>query len=230
MVLCIQLHMKIYSLPLHLRPREKLKRLGASQLKDYELLALLLRSGTAKKSVLDVSKQMLYKNSITDLVRLPLDQLCEIKGLGESKASTMLAAFEIGRRIYGKNEELISLSEPADVAEQLGSIKNATKEHFVIFLLNARNQLIKKETVSIGTLSASLVHPREVFEPAIKHNSATIIISHNHPSGDPTPSDADISITSQLLKAGEIMGIEILDHVIVAPHKYISMKREGYIK
>lgn len=222
--------MNISILPSHLKPREKLKRLGASQLKDFELVALILRSGTAKQSILDLSKKLLHGGGIQDLSHLSFDHLCEISGLGESKASSLLAAFEIGRRLYEKNKNCILIHEPSDVAFQLDSIKSATKEHFVIFLLNARNQLIVKETVSIGTLSASLVHPREVFEPAIRNNSASIIISHNHPSGDPTPSEADIQITTRLIEAGTIIGIEILDHVIVSADSYLSMKSEGYIK
>lgn len=224
-------HMKIHAIPLHCRPREKLKRFGSSQLKDVELLALLLRTGTADKSVIDISKHILHRRKLEDLSSFNIEELRKLNGLGESKASSLVAAFEIGKRVYGQlPQEIITINSPSDVSKQLLDIASATKEYFVVFLLNARNQLTRKETVSIGTLSASLVHPREVFEPAIRYNSAAVIIAHNHPSGDPAPSDADIKITAQLVEAGNIMGIEILDHVIVTRDNHLSMKAEGYIK
>ena len=223
--------MKIKSLPLHSRPREKLNRYGASQLKDYELIALLLRTGTAKKDVLQIASQLLHGKKLEDLAAFSWDRLKKIEGLGESKAASLHAAFEIGKRICDSESQTeVSLNSPADVAKELRDIRSAKKEHFILLLLNARNHLIKKETVSIGTLSASLVHPREVFEPAIRYNSAAVIVAHNHPSGDPTPSDADIKITAQLIQAGTILGIEVLDHVILARQRYLSMKAEGYIK
>ncbi len=215
----------------HTLPREKLKRLGAAQLKDHELIALLLRTGISKKNVLDLSREILDGKQMGGLISLTLSELGRINGLGQSKAASLIAAFEIGKRLYSaaSNEEVI-INSPSDVSDQLKEIRSKTKEHFVAFLLNARNQLMRKEIISIGTLSASLVHPREVFEPAISHKSAAIIVAHNHPSGDPTPSDADIKITTQLSEAGSILGIEILDHVIVTGKKFLSMKAEGYIK
>lgn len=173
---------------------------------------------------------MLRTSTLADLAQMPLDRLSEFDGLGESKAASLLAAFELGKRVYENTENNLCINTPSDIVRELVDIKSSAKEHFVVFLLNARNHLIKKEVVSIGTLSASLVHPREVFEPAIRHNSAAIIVAHNHPSGDPSPSDADIRITTQLIESGKIMGIEVLDHIIVTSQKYLSMKAEGYIK
>jgi len=223
--------MKITTLPLHVRPREKLKRLGTSQLKDHELLALVLRTGTVKHDVLELSKKILRHRKLEQLSRMSLEEMERYEGLGESKASSVAAAFEIGKRVYDtKTSEPVIVNSPSDVSMQLNDIKSASKEHFVAFLLNARNHLLRRETVSIGTLSTSLVHPREVFEPAIRYKSASVIVAHNHPSGDPTPSDADIRITTQLVKAGEILGIEILDHVIVSKQTFLSMKAEGHIK
>lgn len=223
--------MVIDDLPLHARPREKLKRLGASQLKEYELLSLIFRTGTVKHDVLDISNKILHNRNLKQLSYMSFAELLKMKGLGESKASSLVAAFEIGNRVFDTlTNELVIINSPSDVSMLLSDIKSASKEHFVAILLNARNHLMRKETVSIGTLSTSLVHPREVFEPAIRYNSASVIVAHNHPSGDPTPSDADIRITAQLVKAGEIMGIEILDHVIVSKQTFLSMKAEGYIK
>ncbi|QQS44270.1 DNA repair protein RadC [Candidatus Roizmanbacteria bacterium] len=217
--------------PTHILPREKLKRFGAAQLKDYELIALLLRTGISKKNVLDLSREILDGKQIEGLTSMTLSELGRINGLGQSKAASLIAAFEIGKRLYSAvSHEEVTINSPSDVSDQLREIRSKAKEHFVAFLLNARNQLMRKEIISIGTLSASLVHPREVFEPAISYKSAAIIVAHNHPSGDPTPSDADIKITAQLAEAGNILGIEILDHVIVTGEKYLSMKAEGYIK
>lgn len=222
--------MKIQSLPAHLRPREKMKRFGPTQLNEVELIALIIRTGTVKDSVIDISKKILRTSTLAGLAQIPLDRLSKFDGLGESKAASMIAAFEMGQRVYAKSENDLCINAPSDIVRELVDIKSSGKEHFVVFLLNARNRLIKKEVVSIGTLSASLVHPREVFEPAIRHSSAAVIVAHNHPSGDPSPSDADIRITAQLIESGKIMGIDVLDHIIVTSHKHLSMKAEGYIK
>lgn len=206
-------------------PREKLERLGAEALRDEELLAVLLRTGYEGKNVLEISRGVLRLYPPEKLVDLKLDVLRRIKGVGQAKAAGLVAGFELARR--GLNRDLgiaPSISRPADAAGLLADIKDHRKEHFVALFLNARNQVICREDVSVGSLNASLVHPREVFAPAVGSSAASVILAHNHPSGDVTPSREDIELTRRMVQAGEIMGIEVLDHLIVASGRFLSMK------
>lgn len=206
-------------------PREKLERLGAEALRDEELLAVLLRTGYEGKNVLEISRGILRTYPPEKLVDLKLDALRQIKGVGQAKAAGLVAGFELARR--GLNRDLgiaPSISRPADAAGLLADIKDHRKEHFVALFLNARNQVICREDVSVGSLNASLVHPREVFAPAVGSSAASVILAHNHPSGDVTPSREDIELTRRMVQAGEIMGIEVLDHIIVASGRFLSMK------
>jgi DNA repair protein RadC len=221
------LHIKtIKEIPLNDRPREKMAANGAAVLTDAELIAILLRTGTAEKSAIDIASEMtadggLYKR-LAGITRL--NELTNIKGLGQAKAATVLAALEIGRRIASaKPIEKIHLSCPQDVADFLmPRLRYAAKEQFVVILLNNKNKVIGTEVVSEGSLSSSVVHPREVYAPAILHHAAAIMVAHNHPSGDPKPSIEDEEITRLLLRSGKVLGIPMIDHVIIGDGNYYS--------
>jgi DNA repair protein RadC len=221
------LHIKtIKEIPLNDRPREKMAANGAAVLTDAELIAILLRTGTAEKSAIDIASEMtadggLYKR-LAGITRL--NELTNIKGLGQAKAATVLAALEIGRRIASaKPIEKIHLSCPQDVADFLmPRLRYAAKEQFVVILLNNKNKVIGTEVVSEGSLSSSVVHPREVYAPAILHHAAAIMVAHNHPSGDPKPSIEDEEVTRQLLRSGKVLGIPMIDHVIIGDGNYYS--------
>jgi len=219
--------MKIKDLPKSDRPREKLIAKGVDNLKDSELLAILLRSGTTGKNVIEIASQILSKYSKKRLLQMTYDDLSKISGIDSAKATTLLAAFELSKRALEVNDTNLPVINTAkDAAAQLTDMRDLKKEHFVVLYLNAKNQLVHKETISMGTLNANLVHPREVFEPALKHSAAQIIAAHNHPSGDPKPSDDDLDLTKRLTEAGKMMGIEIMDHVIVSKNSYFSFKEE----
>ena len=219
--------MKIKDLPKIDRPREKLVTKGAENLKDSELLAILLRTGRAGKNVIEIASQILTKHSKKRLLQMTYEDLLKIKGIDSAKATTLLAAFELSRRALEVDDSnLPIISTPKDVVVQLTELRQNKREHFVALYLNARNQLVHKETISMGTLNANLVHPREVFEPALRYSAASIMIAHNHPSGDPKPSEDDSEITKRLAEAGKMMGVEVLDHVIVTKNNYFSFKDE----
>ena len=221
------MHIKsIKEIPLNDRPREKMAANGAAVLTDAELIAILLRTGTAEKSAIDIASEMtadggLYKR-LAGITRL--NELTNIKGLGQAKAATVLAALEIGRRIASaKPIEKIHLSCPQDVADFLmPRLRYAAKEQFVVILLNGKNKVIGTEVVSKGSLSSSIVHPREVFAPAMLHHAAAIMVAHNHPSGDPKPSFEDEEITRMLSRSGKVLGIPMIDHVIIGDGNYYS--------
>ena len=221
------MHIKsIKEIPLNDRPREKMAANGAAVLTDAELIAILLRTGTAEKSAIDIASEMtadggLYKR-LAGITRL--NELTNIKGLGQAKAATVLAALEIGRRIASaKPIEKIHLSCPQDVADFLmPRLRYAAKEQFVVILLNGKNKVIGTEVVSEGSLSSSVVHPREVFAPAMLHHAAAIMVAHNHPSGDPKPSFEDEEITRMLSRSGKVLGIPMIDHVIIGDGNYYS--------
>lgn len=221
------MHIKtIKEIPLNDRPREKMAANGAAVLTDAELIAILLRTGTAEKSAIDIASEMtadggLYKR-LAGITRL--NELTNIKGLGQAKAATVLAALEIGRRIASaKPIEKIHLSCPQDVADFLmPRLRYAAKEQFVVILLNNKNKVIGTEVVSEGSLSSSVVHPREVYAPALLHHAAAIMVAHNHPSGDPKPSIEDEEVTRQLLRSGKVLGIPMIDHVIIGDGNYYS--------
>ena len=221
------MHIKsIKEIPLNDRPREKMAANGAAVLTDAELIAILLRTGTVEKSAIDIASEMtadggLYKR-LAGITRL--NELTNIKGLGQAKAATVLAALEIGRRIASaKPIEKIHLSCPQDVADFLmPRLRYAAKEQFVVILLNSKNKVIGTEVVSEGSLSSSIVHPREVYAPAILHHAAAIMVAHNHPSGDPKPSFEDEEVTRMLSRSGKVLGIPMIDHVIIGDGNYYS--------
>jgi DNA repair protein RadC len=221
------LHIKtIKEIPVDDRPREKMANKGATALTDAELVAILLRTGTAEKSALDIASELtadggLYKR-LASITRL--NELMNIKGLGQAKAATVLAALEIGRRIASaKPVEKIHLSCPQDVAEFLmPRLRYAVKEQFIVILLNGKNKVIGTEVISEGSLSSSVVHPREVYASALLHHAAAIMVAHNHPSGDPKPSDEDREITSLLAQSGKVLGIPLVDHIVIGDGTYYS--------
>ena len=206
-------------------PREKLERLGPEALRDEELLAILLRTGYEGRNVLEISRGIIKRYPVNKLVDMDLKELTTIKGIGRAKAAGLVAGFELAKR--GLNQGIgiePTITSPADVLGLLTDIKDLRKEYFVALFLNARNQVICRENVSVGSLNASLVHPREVFVPAVGSSAASVILAHNHPSGDVTPSREDIELTRRMVQAGEIMGIEVLDHLIVGSERFLSMK------
>ncbi len=206
---------KIKEMPKFDRPREKLQKYGTGKLSDAELLAILLRTGTKDLNVLKLAQKILQKFENEKFINITIDELKTIHGLGPVKACEVIACFELGRRMLKGKKSSILLS-PKDVWERMEDIRGSKKEHFVVFYLDSRNQEIKREIISIGTLNESLVHPREVFEGAIKNNASSVIVAHNHPSGDLEPSEADIEITKKLIHAGKILDIKIIDHIVVS--------------
>lgn len=211
----------VQDLPKLERPREKLSKYGPERLSNIELLAILLRTGRKGKSVIEISKEV-DKKFGEKMLDLGIDDLTEINGIGLAKATELLAAIEITKRYLDLNKSK-TIQTAEDVWHELLDIRSSKKEHFVAFFLDTRNQLIAKEVISIGTVSASIVHPREVFEPALKHVASKIILAHNHPSGVTEPSMADIQITEKLKKAAKILDIEIVDHVIVTKNSWYSL-------
>ena len=203
---------------------------GPEALKNHELLAILLGTGYRGKNVLDISRRILSSFPLETLATIPFERLRKIKGIGPAKACIIQAAFELSKRSFSVDRDRFpTVTTPQDVAGVVGDIRRKKKEHFVVLYLNARNQLIRKETVSIGTLNANIVHPREVFQPAVVASAASIILVHNHPSGDTSPSRDDIELTKRMLSAGEMMGIDVLDHVIVSDRGYVSFKEKRLV-
>ncbi len=205
-------------------PREKLAKYGSDKLKDHELLAILLGSGIKGLNVLELSKKILKIVEKAGIKNITLDNLLEIKGLGKAKASQVFALFELGKRLNTENKTEILSAQ--DVWKLSTDICESKKEHFVTFYLDTQNHLIERQIISIGTLNSSLVHPREVFEPAIALHSASIIIAHNHPSGELNPSVEDKKITERLIESGKILGIEVADHIILSKSGYLSFQQE----
>jgi len=220
--------MKIKDLPKIERPREKLEKYGPEKLSNSELLAILLRTGGKGINVVELARKILGKFSGSGLTKASFKDLKNTFGLGAAKACEIVACFELGRRLLQNKKSRIYLT-PKDVWNELKDIRDNKKEHFVIFFLDARNQEIKREIISVGSLNANLVHPREVFEPAVRHLAAQVILAHNHPSGDLEPSEDDLEITKRLVEAGKILGIELIDHIIVTKDGLLSFKDKNLI-
>ncbi|MDW8055387.1 MAG: DNA repair protein RadC [Elusimicrobiota bacterium] len=209
-------------------PREKLLKYNQpDKLKNEELLALILRTGTKNYDVLTLAKKLLQHYN-KELPYISVNELKNFLNIGKVRACSIVAAFELGKRFLREKKTYLYLT-PKDVYERLSEYKTAKKEHFFVFYLDTKNQEIRCDLITVGILNASLVHPREVFEPAIKHLAAQIIVAHNHPSGNLEPSQEDIELTKRLVKAGEILGIEVLDHVIISKDGYYSFKQHKLI-
>jgi len=218
-------NLTIRDLPRIERPREKLIKYGVNRLSNTELLAVLLRTGKKGESVLAFANRFLHKISLERLSGFSFEEFRKISGIGPAKACELLSCLELGRRIFEHKKVNISqLLSPQDVFDNLKDIRVSKKEHFVVFFLDSRNQEIKREIVSIGTINASLVHPREVFEPAVKYLAVQIILAHNHPSGTLEHSEDDLTVNKRLVEAGKILGIEVLDHIIVTKDSFKSFK------
>jgi len=221
-------NLTIHDLPRIERPREKLIKYGVDKLSNTELLAIILRTGKKGKNVLQLAENTLRHFGAEKLPYLQFADFKNMPGLGPTKACEIIACFELGKRLLkGKVAELYL--KPEDVWKELRDIRDYKKEHFIVFYLDSRNQEIKREIISVGSLNANLVHPREVFEPAVKNLAAQVILAHNHPSGDPEPSEDDLEINKRLVEAGKILGIEIIDHIIVSKNAFFSFKDKGLI-
>lgn len=218
-----KINLTIRDLPRIERPREKLIRYGPSKLTDKELLAIIIRIGRKGENALEMAQRIFKTVKLGDFPGITFGIIGEIAGIGQSKACEIIACVELGRRIFEDKKITISqILSPRDIFDELKDIRGSKKEHFIVFFLDARNQQIKREIISIGTINANLVHPREVFEPAVKYLAVQIIIAHNHPSGNPEPSEEDAAITKRLIEAGKILGIEVIDHVIVTRDDFRS--------
>jgi len=229
--------MLIRDLPTNEKPRERLVALGADALKNSELIAILLRTGLKGISAIQVAEQLLQKFSCLDnLSRATIPELRQTKGVGRDKAIALKSAFTLAKRMAMEmHQDLPVLDTPERIADLLREENRAYEvEHFQVVLLNTRRKLIRIEKISQGTLDTILVHPREVFKLAITANAAAVVLAHNHPSGDPSPSEADIKVTRDLIRAGQLLKIEVLDHVIIGratlerPKDYASLRELGY--
>jgi len=222
----------VRDLPKTERPRERLLKLGPEALSAQELLALIIGRGIPGKSVINIAQELVSKfGNIKGVGEATIEQLCQIRGIGPAKAAQILACFEIGKRSsLAPDQKKYDITNPETVIKAVrASIKDKAKEHFKLIILDSRNKILTITNVSIGTLNANLTHPREIFKDAITHNAASVVLVHNHPSGDPEPSEDDLKITKQLTEAGKIMGIEVVDHIIIGQEKYLSFKEKKLI-
>ncbi|WP_306798663.1 RadC family protein [Oceanobacillus saliphilus] len=222
----------IKDVPKEDRPRERLMKLGPGHLSNQEILAILIGSGTKEESVMSVANRILMHFEGLKLLReATIEELISIKGIGTAKGLVILSAIELGKRMneYKPNDKYV-IRSPDDGADYImEEMRNLTQEHFVVLFLNTKNQIIHRQTIFIGSLNASIVHPREVYREAIKRSAASIIVAHNHPSGDPAPSQEDIHVTRRLVESGKLIGIELLDHIIIGDRKFVSLKEKGYL-
>ena len=224
--------MKMKDVPKTERPRERLLQYGSSHLSNQELLAILLGSGTKKESVMGLSSRLLmHFEGLKLLSEATIEELLSIRGIGQAKGVTLLAALEVGKRIHQyKPEERYVIRSPEDGADYvMEEMRSLNQEHLVALFLNTKNQVIHQQTIFIGSLNTSIVHPREIFREAVKRSAASVVCAHNHPSGDPSPSQEDIHVTRRLVEAGKIMGIELLDHLVIGNNRFISLKEKGYL-
>lgn len=218
----------IADMPIIERPREKMLRYGPGKLTETELLSIVIGTGTRDMGVMELAGSIINHFGKDGLPAARCADLSIYNGTGPARACRIAAVFELSRRFLQEKKNSIYL-KPEDIWAQMGDIRDAKKEHFVTFYLDTRNQEIKREIISIGTLNLSLVHPREVFEPAVRNLAAGIIVAHNHPSGYAEPSKEDIDTTRRLAQAGKLLGISLIDHVIVCRDSFSSMKEKGFI-
>jgi len=223
--------MTIRDLPPAERPRERMQRLGIAALSTQEVLALVLGRGISGESVMVTAQRLLGRfGNLAGIANATVEELAQVRGIGLAKAAQLKAVFELASRsegCYDRTEKQV-IKTPEDVfAAVRGQLKGKKKEYFLALLVDTRNRLIKAAEISVGSLDGSIVHPREVFKEAISASASSVIFVHNHPSGDTTPSEEDEKLTRRLVEAGEIMGIEVLDHVIVGDGNFLSLKRNG---
>ena len=223
---------RLKDLSADLLPRERLEKLGSEALSNREVLAILLRTGSPGENVLALAERILTDaGGLTGLGKMTFQELSQIHGLGKAKSATLKAALELGRRSVSADPVTRPVIQcPQDVAHiVMEEMRYLDREHFRVMSLSTKNHVLGISQISVGSLNASLVHPRECFKEAIRRNSNSIILVHNHPSGDPTPSPEDIEVTTRLVDGGKILGIEVLDHVIIGDKRFTSLKEQGKI-
>lgn len=223
-------------LPEKERPREKMLRLGARGLSDAELLAILLRTGTVEESALSIAQGLLKEyeqpGGVALLAAARPEDLSKYKGIGNVKAITITAAIEFGRRLYARQAsgDITSIRQPEDAANwYLHRLRYVQQEEFHVLLLSTKHQVLASCCVAVGTMDAALVDPRRVFQEALRHQAAALILAHNHPSGDPSPSKEDIALTLRLAEAGKLLELPVLDHVIIGDGRFVSLKEKGLL-
>ncbi|MBR6444314.1 MAG: DNA repair protein RadC [Firmicutes bacterium] len=223
--------MAIEKMPSQERPRERLLSEGVSTLSNVELIAILLHTGTKERTALELAGDVLSadRRGILFLGECTPEELQQIKGVGKAKACQLMAAVELGKRAAKTKKEIrpkiTSASEIAGIFME--DMRYYRKEHFNVLMVNAKGEVIQNENIAVGDLCSAVVHPREVFSPAVRRSAAAVILVHNHPSGDPEPSKEDIVTTSRLSEAGKILGINVLDHIIIGDGIFVSLRREG---
>ncbi|MFN3652645.1 MAG: RadC family protein [Armatimonadota bacterium] len=212
------------------RPRERLEASGPESLTTPELLAILFRTGTSRRNAVQLAEELFRElGGLSGLANASLEQLARVDGIGRVKAIEVKAAFELAKRVAATSDEVKPvIRSPADVAQlMMSELRYEAREHLFALVLDARNQVRHRRRISTGTLTESLVHPREVFKEAFQFNAASLVLVHNHPSGDPDPSPQDIATTKRLQEGAKLLGIELLDHVIIGDGKWVSMKQRG---
>src|SRR5262245_52768397 len=212
------------------RPRERLFTLGPGVLGDIDLVTLLFGTGAAGEGVIETAARVVRSVNLRRIHLVATEDLLAIPGIGPARTAQLLAAAELGRRLWPDADPVPLVRGPENIFELTRDIRDSKREHFVGFYLNSRNQVIRREIISIGSLNASIVHPREVFVPAIAVSAASLILAHNHPSGDPTPSEEDLAITRRIQESGRLLGIELLDHVVVARDAYASFRERRLLR
>lgn len=223
--------LRIEDMPLEERPSNRLMSAGPASLSNAELLSIILKSGSVAENAINLSQRILSQFDLKQLSAIDAPQLMKIHGIKSGKASQIVACFELARRLekFDRSSKH-KINSPEDVYRRLyPTMRESKKETFVELCLDTKNQIIREDTVSIGSLNANIVHPREVFRIALMDSAAHIIVAHNHPSGDPAPSREDVDITKKLVETGKIMGIDVLDHVIIGDGRHFSMKEAGHI-
>lgn len=222
----------IRDIPAEMRPREKLLRYGPLALTEQELLAIIIRTGNREQNAIQLAESLLYSfRDLRGLNAASSEELTEVaSGMGPAKSAQVKAALELGRRLNLQETEVVKVRSPQDVAAWvMEDMRYLRQEYFKTLLLNTKNGIIACEEVSRGSLNSSIVHPREVFATAIRRSAAAVILIHNHPSGDPTPSQEDINVTRRLVEVGRLVGIDVLDHLIIGDGVWCSMKERGYV-
>ena len=220
--------MKIKEMNKDSRPRERLFKFGIKNLSDAELLAIILEKGTKQENVIEMSNRLISSHGLDKLAECSLKELQEVKGIGFAKACQILAMFELHKRRIASQNPRTFISSAKSVFDLMHEkLKDEKQEHFIAILLNNRNYFIKEELITKGVLDASIVDSREVFKPAIKNSASRIILVHNHPSGNPEPSNEDLEVTKKLVDAGELLGIRVLDHIIIGKDTYWSWKEKS---
>ena len=229
----MQSNLKLSDIPVNERPMEKLLKFGADNLSNAELLAVLLRTGTRGENIISLSTRILSEiNGLDGLLNLNIEEIRKIKGVKDVKASQILAVVELFSRFktLKASKEELKITSPNDIGNLLiNEMSNLNQEVLKVILLNTKNIVIGEKDIFKGTLNSSIVHPREIFREAVRRGSASIIVAHNHPSGDPTPSKEDINITLRIKECSNIIGIGLLDHIIIGNNKFISLKEKGIV-